>query len=777
MLNDINPTTKYTPKKYRVFTHSLNKIIDNHEDVLIMYGYENQQHNVYCDFGTTLKIHFNVDVPIFSDLSTSTDTLLVDGLLDVFVDIHSNYLDLTSELYDQTPKFKVKNLKNLHKHYVSFHTLMSYKNGFTNLYNNYSITPFTIYAHMYFYTFFYEFKTVMNIQNPNNILLKAIFLHTNVYNSIFFMDLLSLLFHSFDYFRKLEYKRVPHKWNPKWTRTLKITTLTHTVFDYVETSNEYPITIISEYEESDIKPDDTIDGGFYANALIDGSVIDDITYEFHEGIIKVLESTEGTIFHTIMKKKQAILERELEARNNQIEISPNMNFIDYLSETSNEDILLSILHKPYKDVSKNNKSYSSESIDELTLFGEKTPSRQFLEDESFLENESDLGIDTLSINFFHHLHNLYSSYRRVRRMWLPLHCYKPICFDDIILSEDFNSNIFFNIFIKIDLNLSSYRLENTTNIEIVLFNQTQTVLSTKTSFMRRPLKKNKKLARYIGIFFLKNYLRTYRKRNILMYFNKLFLTSNSKLSNNYFSWINPKSRKQKHQKNMYLSHNNLRLQPNSNTNDTHKYNNYFPLFGLRKSLFIKYSSVYLDKSSPEFSHFYTYYFIFFLETFLKTRVWFKCNTNARVPKIIAKKLKKLAKKTKRLVYIIGKHLFLLEMYELLWLSLFYKDISLFARWFKILMEKIEFKRHKRMIKIIHNAVRSNKKLFLLSTGTKGFSIDVRGKLGVTGNAKKRHLAFTVGQISITKKKNPLHYYHNLIGTATGVLGVTYFVMS
>jgi hypothetical protein len=78
------------------------------------------------------------------------------------------------------------------------------------------------------------------------------------------------------------------------------------------------------------------------------------------------------------------------------------------------------------------------------------------------------------------------------------------------------------------------------------------------------------------------------------------------------------------------------------------------------------------------------------------------------------------------------------------------------------MHKLEFKRHKRMCKIIYNALRLNTDLFLNSTGTRGFSMDIRGKLGVKGNAKKRHLAFTVGQVSITTKKFPLHYYHNLI---------------
>lgn len=764
MLKDTNLTTKYTPEKYKAFTDSAYKILHDYEYMLLTYDNENKQYNLYCDLDTIPIIHFQENTLIFSKLSTTVvDTLVVD-ILNVFLETHHNHLNLISELFDQTPKFKVKNLKNLDKYYLSFYRLIDYSNTFENIHNNYPINLIVMHA----YTYLYKLKTSMSIQNPNIILLKSISFFTYMYDNSFFVDLMSLLFHSFDYSRKLEYKRVPHKWNPKWTRTLKITTLTHTIYELTEAVPEYPITLISEYEESDIKPDDIVDGGFYANALNEGSVIDDITYEQHEEIINVLENTEGTVFHTIMLKKQAILDRESFSINNSNNIC-----IDYLIDNYYEGVF----NKPYKNTSKDTNAYSSDTTSELNFFENGTVPKHIFSEENFLENELEFAIETPSVNFFHYLHNLYSSYRCVKRIWLPIHRYKTTCFDDIVIVKELNSNIFFNIFITIALNISKHRLESNPNIVIVLFKQTQKLISTKTSFMRRPFKKNKKLARYIGIFFLKNYLRTYRKRNFLMYFTKLFLTSNSKISNNYFSWINPMSRKQKQQKRINVSYGSRVITFNASIKDCYKYNNYFPLFALRKSLFIKYSSVYFDKTSPSFSHFYTYYFIYFLETFLKTRVWFKCNTSARVPNSIAKKLKKLAKKTKRSVSIIGKHLFVLEMYELLWLSLFYKDISLFARWFKILMERIEFKRHKRMIKIIHNAVRLNKKLFLVSTGTKGFSVDIRGKLGVTGNAKKRHLAFTVGQISITKKKAPLHYYHNLIGTATGVLGVTYFVMS
>ena len=81
-----------------------------------------------------------------------------------------------------------------------------------------------------------------------------------------------------------------------------------------------------------------------------------------------------------------------------------------------------------------------------------------------------------------------------------------------------------------------------------------------------------------------------------------------------------------------------------------------------------------------------------------------------------------------------------------------------------------------MIKFLYDTIRNNQKVYLHFSNIKGISCDVRGKLGATGNAKKRHLAFTVGKISITEKKSPLYCYSNIIKTPTGVLGFTFLLM-
>ena len=87
------------------------------------------------------------------------------------------------------------------------------------------------------------------------------------------------------------------------------------------------------------------------------------------------------------------------------------------------------------------------------------------------------------------------------------------------------------------------------------------------------------------------------------------------------------------------------------------------------------------------------------------------------------------------------------------------------------MEKIHLKKHRKMVKVIHSTIRNNL-LFLELTGVKGFSMDVRGKLGTAGNSKKKHYAFNVGSIAPTTKSHGLNLYQTTVRTSTGVLGIT-----
>jgi hypothetical protein len=60
-------------------------------------------------------------------------------------------------------------------------------------------------------------------------------------------------------------------------------------------------------------------------------------------------------------------------------------------------------------------------------------------------------------------------------------------------------------------------------------------------------------------------------------------------------------------------------------------------------------------------------------------------------------------------------------------------------------------------------------------GIRGFVFDIRGKVGVTGDAKKRHTKISWGQTSFTNKNLKLSLKQGLVYTRTGVMGVTVII--
>ena len=92
------------------------------------------------------------------------------------------------------------------------------------------------------------------------------------------------------------------------------------------------------------------------------------------------------------------------------------------------------------------------------------------------------------------------------------------------------------------------------------------------------------------------------------------------------------------------------------------------------------------------------------------------------------------------------------------------------------MERIYFRSQRKFLRFLRFIFRAIFKRFRKSVDIQGFFFDIRGKVGVSGNAKKRHFFFKEGPSSFSEKKIRLLFYQDLVRTRTGVLGVT-FAMS
>jgi len=77
-----------------------------------------------------------------------------------------------------------------------------------------------------------------------------------------------------------------------------------------------------------------------------------------------------------------------------------------------------------------------------------------------------------------------------------------------------------------------------------------------------------------------------------------------------------------------------------------------------------------------------------------------------------------------------------------------QDLQIFLIYIKRQLERTHFKKHKKLLLLLFDIFNKNKQIFKL-TPVKGFSFDIRGKVGVSGNAKKRHTFFSFGKISTT----------------------------
>jgi hypothetical protein len=116
--------------------------------------------------------------------------------------------------------------------------------------------------------------------------------------------------------------------------------------------------------------------------------------------------------------------------------------------------------------------------------------------------------------------------------------------------------------------------------------------------------------------------------------------------------------------------------------------------------------------------------------------------------------------------------FIDEVINIILLSLRYKDANMLMSWVTYFFNKISINKHKKalafMKKLFKKLYRSKK---LHKLGCKGFMFDIRGKVGVSGSKKKRHVSILHGKRSASNKTLRWSHKKSLVYTKTGVLGV------
>ena len=202
------------------------------------------------------------------------------------------------------------------------------------------------------------------------------------------------------------------------------------------------------------------------------------------------------------------------------------------------------------------------------------------------------------------------------------------------------------------------------------------------------------------------------------------------------------------------------------------YNNYYPIFYSHKNSYKLFMSKFKSSLNIDFAIFMNFYIVSFLENFFKKRIFLKISNNFFNKPPRFNSLKRLHNDYKNLKFSYMKQFSLKDFFEIIWYSFFLKDLSLLSEWFCKFMESVNFKFHKKFITFFQNFIHKNQTFFFNCFNIRGFFFDIRGKVGVTGNSKKRHHFFKIGSINKSTKIKKINFKQSVIRTPSGALGVT-----
>lgn len=205
------------------------------------------------------------------------------------------------------------------------------------------------------------------------------------------------------------------------------------------------------------------------------------------------------------------------------------------------------------------------------------------------------------------------------------------------------------------------------------------------------------------------------------------------------------------------------------------YNNYYPVLYSNNTVISRFFSKFKINFNVNYFIYFNFYIISFLELFLKKNIFLKISNN------FFNKIKKnnqlystyLNYKNYQPKYF--KNFLIIDFLDLLWYSLYLKDLNLISSWICQLLESIHFKFHRKFILFFQNFVNKHERIFYDIFNLKGFFFDIRGKVGVTGNSKKRHFFFKIGKINKSTKKRKIEFKQSLVRTPSGVLGLTFIL--
>ena len=111
------------------------------------------------------------------------------------------------------------------------------------------------------------------------------------------------------------------------------------------------------------------------------------------------------------------------------------------------------------------------------------------------------------------------------------------------------------------------------------------------------------------------------------------------------------------------------------------------------------------------------------------------------------------------------------MVEIFCITFIQKDLIIFKNWLINTLNIISVKNHKKLFTIINDFIIDNFSLLSILFSIKGFYFCVKGKIGLSGNAKKKKFFFKKGLLKVSSKNFKIDNQRFFVKTNCGSLGV------
>ncbi len=164
------------------------------------------------------------------------------------------------------------------------------------------------------------------------------------------------------------------------------------------------------------------------------------------------------------------------------------------------------------------------------------------------------------------------------------------------------------------------------------------------------------------------------------------------------------------------------------------------------------------------------FLINFLEFFIKTKILLNLKKGSN--KLL---LKQLSSRKFFIKYFKKNLKITKQIMGVLYYALLLKDSTLFANFLKRILEKLSIKSHKKVFLGLKKLLKDVFYPLFSFFGVSGLFFNIKGKIGVSGNAKKRRYYFYFSKHSITNRKVKVDIKYTPIWTFTGSLGFTFLI--